>query len=229
MPEYPDTIDQDQYNLYTAAWETLVASKNNDLLQQAFQTPNGARLSFLNFSLDQILALVRTPGAHSIKARFLLMPDARASLTLFASDTAAKDDVQCLSAYYIPTEIVATTTQTVPPAPGPDTSISYDEANNLLTAWVNIDPFTTDLFTTESGPLKGGNFEVSTFQDPLAAAWPYAEKSLFLNLGLIQDPEPTAALFVYIAPLGSRTQGSAAGLPIDGSFYDQVQLCPPNH
>jgi hypothetical protein len=230
MPEYPDSITKEQYDQYIADWATLISSGNNDLLQQAFEAPNGARLNFLNFSLDQIVALVTTPGVRSIKARFLLMPDAagvpRFSLALFADDTPAKDDSHRLSPYYIPTPAVATTAQTVESALGPNTSISYDEALGWLTEWVNADPFDTDIFTTDSGPLKGFNFEVSTFQDPLAAAPPYAEKSLFLNLGLIPDPEPTAALFVYIAPLGSR---SVAGLPIDGTYYDMGNACPPNH
>jgi len=237
MPENPDFITPDQYKQYTAAWEDLITSGDNSLLQQAFQAPNGARLNFLNFSLDQIVALVTTAGVHSIKARFLLVPESadvsRASLTLFASDTAARDaaedDAASLSEYYVPTSAVATTTQTVEPAPGPGTKIPYVEAQSWLTDWVNTNKFNTEIFTTDSGPLKGFNFEVSTFQDPLAAAPPYAEKSLFLNLGIIPDPEPTAALVVYIAALGSRTQGSVAGLPIDGAYYDGGQLCPPNH
>jgi len=233
MPTYPDTIDQNQYDQYTAAWAALIASGNNDTLQQAFQAPDGARLNFLNFSLDQVVALVTAPGVLSIKARFLLVPDAagvpRFSLTLFATDTPAKNDEESLSAYYIPTSAVATTTQVVEPAPGPDTKISRPEAVAWLTAWATTEDFTTDIFTTDSGPLKGGNFEVSTFQDPLAAAPPYANKSLFLNLGLLADPEPTAALVVYIAPLGSRVQGSVEGLPTADSYYDNASYCPPNH
>jgi hypothetical protein len=233
MLENPDFITLDQYKQYTAAWEELIASRNNELLQQAFQAPTGARLNFLNFSLDQIVALVTMPGVHSIKARFILMPDAagvsRASLTLFASDTPAKDDAKSLSEYYITTSAAATTTQTVEPAPGPDTKIPYEEAMRWLADWVRTNDFNTEIFTTDSGPLKGFNFEVSTFQDPLAAAPPYEDKSLFLNLGLIQDPEPTAALVVYIAPLNSRTQGSIEGLPTDGDYYDQGDMCPPNH
>lgn len=233
MLENPDFITPDQYKQYAAAWEELIASRNNDLLQQAFQAPNGARLNFLNFSLDQIVALVTASGVRSIKARFLLMPDAagvsRASLTLFASDTPAKDDTKSLSEYYIPTSAAAATTQTVEPAPGPGTSIPYEEALRWLADWVKTDEFNTEIFNTDVGPLKGLNFEVSTFQDPLAAASPYEDKSLFLNLGLIQDPEPTAALVVYIAALGSRTQGSLEGLPSDGAYYDNGTYCPPNH
>jgi hypothetical protein len=232
MLENPDFITPDQYQQYTAAWEELIASRNNDLLQEAFRAPNGARLNFLNFSLNQIVALVTVPGVRSIKARFLIMPDAagvsRASLTLFAADTPAKDDAKTLSAYYVPTLAAATTTQTVEPAPGPTTQITYEQAQGWLAAWVNTEDFNTEIFTTDVGPLKGFNFEVSTFQDPLAAAPPYEDKSLFLNLGLIQDPEPTAALVVYIAPLNSRTQGSIEGLP-DGGYYDQGNYCPPNH
>jgi hypothetical protein len=233
MPENPNFITPDQYQQYTTAWEELIASRNNDLLQEAFRAPNGARLNFLNFSLDQIVALVTAPGVRSIKARFLLVPDAAsgpcASLTLFAADTPAKDDTKTLSAYYVPTSTAATTTQTVEPAPGPTTQITYEQAQSWLAAWVNTQDFNTEIFTTDVGPLKGFNFEVSTFQDPLAAAPPYEDKSLFLNLGLVPDPEPTAALVVYIAALNSRTQGSIEGLPTDGGYYDGGQSCPPNH
>jgi hypothetical protein len=233
MPEYPDTITQEQYHRYTADWAALISHGDNEGLRKAFQLPDVARLNFLNFSLDQVVALVTTPNVRSIKARFLLMSDVpegpRVSLTLFACDTPAKDDLACLSAYYIPTGAAATTTQTVEPASGPDTEITYREAHRWLTDWVNTEDFTTDIFNTDAGPLQGFNFEVSTFQDPLAAAPPYADKSLFLNLGLIPDPEPTAALFVYIAALGSRAQGSVEGMPDDGGYYDQANYCPPNH
>lgn len=233
MPEYPNTIDQHQYDQYTADWARLIHNRDNDELRQAFEAPNGARLNFLNFSLDQIVALVTTPGVRSIKARFLLMPDAagasRFSLALFADDTPAKDDSHRLSPYYIPTPAVATTAQTVEPAPGPNTQIPRSEAVDWLTAWATTQDFTTDIFTTDYGPLQGGNFEVSTLQDPLAAAPLYADKSLFLNLGLKPDPEPTAALVVYIAPLGSRVQGSVVGLPAGEVYYDKNDLCPPNH
>jgi hypothetical protein len=50
MPEYPDSITKEQYDQYIADWATLISSGNNDLLQQAFEAPNGARLNFLNFS-----------------------------------------------------------------------------------------------------------------------------------------------------------------------------------
>jgi hypothetical protein len=233
MPENPAYITPTQYKQYAAAWKELIGGGNTDLLQQAFEAPNGARLNFLNFSLDQIVALVTTPDVRSIKARFLLMPDTagvpRASLTLFAADTPAKDDAKSLSEYYIPTSAAATTTQTVEPAPGPDTSIPYARGVSWLTDWADTKDFTTEIFNTDVGPLQGLNFEVSTFQDPLAAAPPYADKSLFINLGLIPDPEPTAALVVYIAALGSRTQGSVEGLPSDRTYYDKGDYCPPNH
>ncbi len=235
MSEYPDFITPEQYDQYTAAWAALIDSGDATALEQAFEAPGGARLNFLNFSLDQIVALVTAPGVRSIKARFLLMPSpasgSRFSVALFAADTPAKDTSEPLTPYYIPTPAPATTTQTVEPAPGPSTQLPRAEAVRWLSDWANTTPqdFTTDIFTTDSGPLQGGNFEVSTFQDPLAAAPPYADKTLFLNLGLIQDPEPTADLVVYIGALGSRTQGSIEGLPTGDDYYDGLGLCPPNH
>lgn len=236
MPENPDFITPKQYRDYQAAWEELITQKDDDAFREAFRVADAPRLNFLNFSLDQVVALVTAPGVHSIKARFLLRPASeglpRFSVALFASDTPAHDaDVEPLSPYYIPTAAAPTTTQAVEPAPGPDTKTPYVEAYQWLTEWVNTttDDFTTEIFNTDSGPLLGGNFEVSTLQDPLAAAPPYANKSLFLNLGLMADPEPTAALVVYIAPLGSRMQGSVEGLPTGDVYYDHTSLCPPNH
>ncbi len=234
MPD-ASTITKAQYDQYTSDWAALIESGNNDLLRQAFQAPNGARFTFLNFSLDQVVALVAAPGVLSIKARFLLMPEgasgSRFSVALFAADTPAKNTDEPLTPYYIPTSAPATTTQTVDPSSGPDTKIPQPEAVGRLTDWANTQPsnFTTDIFTTDSGPLRGCNFEVSTLQDPLAAAPPYGTKSLFLNLGLIQDPEPTSDLVVYIGELGSRVQGSVKGLPTDDVYYNHSALCPPNH
>lgn len=235
MPEYPDTITQAQYDEYTANWAALIESGDNDALRQAFLAPNGARFTFLNFSLDQVVALVTAHGVLSIKARFLLMPEgasgSRFSVALFAADTPAKNTADPLTPYYIPTPAPATTTQTVDPSSGPDTKIPRPEAVGRLTAWANTpaSDFTTAIFTTDTGPLQGCNFEVSTLQDPLAAAPPYANKTLFLNLGLVQDPEPTANLVVYIGALGSRTQGSVKGLPGGDDYYNGGTLCPPNH
>lgn len=228
MPEYPDFITERQYLDYQQAWVNLIKEGDPTKLQTAFALPGVERITFLTFSLDQIATLVTTPGAQSIKARFLLMPDGRFSLTLFASDGVADTNDKCLSKYYIPTPAAATTAPQVEPSSGPDTSITVNEATQWLNAWVQNE-LTTELFNTDSGPLQGCNFTVSTFQDPLAAAWPYADKTLFLNLGLLPDPELTSVLVVYIAPLSSRQQGTTAGLPDAGGYYDQGGLCPPNH
>ena len=228
MPEYPDFITERQYLDYQQRWVNLIKEGDPTKLQAAFALPGVERITFLTFSLDQIAALVTTPGAQSIKARFLLMPDGRFSLTLFASDGVADTNDKCLSKYYIPTPAAATTAPQVEPSAGPDTHILRSEAVTRLTAWL-ADELTAEIFTTDFGPLTGCNFTVSAFQDPLAAAWPYADKSLFLNLGAVPDPEPTSSLFVYIAPLSSRRQGSTEGLPDDGGYYNDAKLCPPNH
>lgn len=232
MPEYPDYISEQQYLTYQQAWLDLIKQANDKALQEAFQAPGADRFTFLTFSLDQVVALVTTPGARSIKARFLLMPDThnvpRFSLTLFASDEVPSNTDKCLSEYYIPTPAQATSTQRIERSPGPDTSVPAAEATQWLHDWVQNE-LTTELFNTDSGPLTGCNFAVSTFQDPLAAAWPYPSKTLFLNLGLLPDPELTSVLVVYTAPLSSRRQGSTAGLPDAGGYYDKGDLCPPNH
>lgn len=229
MPEYPDFITEQQYIDYQQAWVNLIKQGDADptKLQAAFELPGVERITFLTFSLDQIAALVTTPGVQSIKARFLLLPDGRFSLTLFASDEMPDNVAKCLSKYYIPTPAAATTAPEVEPSEGPDTRVPAAEAKQWLDAWVQNE-LTTGPFDTDSGPLEGCNFTVSTFQDPLAAAWPYADKTLFVNLGLIPDPELTSVLAVYIAPLSSRRQGSTEGLP-DGGYYDGGSLCPPNH
>jgi hypothetical protein len=228
MPEYPDFITEQQYFDYQQAWVNLIKQGDDTKLQTAFALPGVERITFLTFSLDQIATLVTTPGAQSIKARFLLLPDGRFSLTLFASDSGPDNVAKSLSPYYIPTPAAATTAPQVEPSEGPDTHISQSEAVTRLTAWLT-DELTAETFNTDFGPLQGFNFTVSTFQDPLAAAWPYADKSLFLNLGVIPDPEPTSSLVVYIAPLSSRRQGSVQGLPDGDGYYNGGGLCPPNH
>ncbi len=223
-----ESISPEQYETYSVAWRELIHSANDDELAQAFQTPASERSNFLTFSIDQIRALVSAVGAALIKARFLLMPDAtgqaRFSVTLFAVD--AKGDP--LSAYYIPTQLAATTAQAVESSDEPSTQITPAEALHWLTDWVEADALATAMFTTSHGPLHGYNFEVSTFKDPLAEAHPYDEKNLFLNCGLRTETEITLiTLVVYISQIGSRVQGSLAGIPGDGPFYDTGLPCPP--
>jgi len=229
MPASSDSISQQQYDQYTADWAALIHNGNDDALEQAFRVPRVGRITFLTFSIDQILALVSAAEVSHIKARFLLLPEAagvaRFSATLFATDATGER----LSEYYIPTSAAATTTQPVKPSPGPSTRIPQAVALSWLTDWVAASLLTTALFTTPSGPLQGCSFEVSTFQDPLAAALPYAGQSLFFNLGLgTTESELAPELVVYINALGSRTQGSIRGLPTDDSFYDSSSRCPPS-
>jgi hypothetical protein len=232
MLENPDYITEKQYREYRDAWLYLIESADKEALQEAFRAPGFDRLTFLTFSLDQIAALVTTPDVRSIKARFLLRPESAApprfSLTLFASDGGPDTADKCLSKYYFPTPAASPTAPPIEPLSEPDTRIPRAEAVRWLTDWLTTN-LTTETFNTDIGPLRGANFEVSTFQNPLAAAWPYADKGLFLNLGLIHDPEPTSALVVYIAPFSSRTQGTTEGLPDDDGYYDNGVLCPPNH
>lgn len=227
------TISPEQYQDYTAAWTELVAAANPDALTQAFELPGVARLNFLTFSIDQLLALVSAAGAHSIKARFLLMPAApdqsRFTTTLFAVDV----DNKCVSDYYVPTQapaVAAAAGQAV--APGESPKLPREEAVRWLTDWVKAPALLPAFFTTSHGPMHGYNFELGTFTDPLAAAQPYEGKVLFLNLGLeaLSDAAVTAQvcnLVVYINLLDGRQQGSVEGLPADESFYDHGSVCPP--
>ena len=231
MPEYPDTIDQADYTQYTAAWATLLTSGSAEELAQAFELPGVGRITFLTFSLDQLLVLVSVAEVSHIKARLLLMPDAlgvpRFGAALFATDA----DGGRLSDYYIPTPAAATATQTVEPAAGPSTSIPREQTLDWLTSWLTTTALTTTQFTTPYGPLQGSNFAVATFQDPLAAAPPYADQSLFFNLGLhTAGPglAQTLAPVVYISALTSRTQGTIEGIPIGGGFYDMAVPSPPS-
>ncbi|MGI4866846.1 MAG: hypothetical protein ACRYFZ_23210 [Janthinobacterium lividum] len=230
MPEYPDTIDQTEYDQYTAAWATLLTSGSAEDLAQAFGLPGVGRITFLTFSLDQLLALVSAAEVRHIKARLLLLPDTlgvpRFGAALFATDA---DDTR-LTDYYIPTPTAATSTQTVEPATGPSTSIPREETLDWLTSWLTATALATAQFTTPYGPLQGSNFQVSTFQDPLAAAPPYADQSLFFNLGLHASGPglaQTLAPVVYISALTSRTQGTIEGIPIRGGFYDMSMPAPP--
>lgn len=236
MPENQaaDSISQVQYDQYTTDWAKLVA--DGEALAQAFQASGVERINFLTFSIDQISSLVNAPGVALIKARFLYVTDEAASpyfsTTLFALDA----DGKRLSDYYIPSLpglLPAAPAQPAGPAAGPDTRIARELALEWLTAWVNEEELVPSLFRTLNAPLKGYNFEVSTFEAPLAAAQPYAGKGLFLNLGLHQDPDSPEPhrmldLVVYINRLDSRTQGTLAGLPNDESYYNSGMPCPPN-
>ena len=231
MPESQDAgfINQTQYNQYTAAWLELLNSGSDDALRLAFQAPSGARINFSIFSIDQILALVSAADVALIKARFLLMPDAagqsRFSVALFAVDASGHR----LTDYYIPTQAAASTTQAVIPSTEPSTEIPSEEALRWLTDWVAASALATALFATSHGPMHGYNFEVSTFQDPLAGGQPYDDKSLFLNCGLNTEAGATLlVLVVYVGLTGSRAQGSLAGIPEDGTFYDNGTSCPPS-
>lgn len=234
MPDIGDSgsISPEQYQDYADAWTALIASGNQDALTQAFQLPEVARLNFLTFSIDQVSKLVSAAGAHTIKARFLLLPSAadqpRFSATLFATDA----DNKCVSDYYVPTQALAAADTGVATALAESTKLSREIAVRWLTEWVNTPALLPACFITGHGPMHGYNFELSTFADPLAAAQPYEGKSLFLNLGLEALPDEPVAdqvcnLVVYINLLNGRKQGSVAGLPNDDSFYNHGSACPP--
>ena len=236
MPENQtaDFIDQAHYERYTNNWETLVKNHEADTLPQAFRATEAERINFLNFSIDQVTALT-APGITLIKARFLAIPDAsnvmRFSTTLFGLNA----DGEHLTKYYIPIlppPASAPATQSAEPAAGSETHITRQLAVDWLTAWVDAKAIQPTQFDTPNGILHGYDFEVRTLKDPLAAAQPTDGKGLFLNLGLHQDLySPALAkiadLVVYINLLGSRTQGTLAGLPDDESFYNGGTPCPP--
>lgn len=230
----PGNISPEQYQEYADAWIKLVDSGNQDALTQAFQLPEVARLNFLTFSIDQVVALVSAADAHTIKARFLLIPDeatgrSRFSATLFATDA----DNKTVTDYYLPTQAPtppATTGQVA--TTNESTKLPREEAVRWLTDWVDARALLPAFFASSHGPMHGYNYELSTFTDPLAAAAPYDGKVLFLNLGLEPLLDGQAAtqlcnLVVYINLSASRTQGSVAGLPADESFYDKGDVCPP--
>lgn len=227
-----DSIDQNQYDTYTAAWLTLATDPT--ALPPAFQVPEVDCINFLNFTIDQVTALT-APGVTLIKARFLAIADdqniLRFSTALFGLDA----DSKRLTEYYVPMPPLggAPTTQPTGSGVGTNPHITRKEALEWLTAWDNTSPITPALFKVFSNTtLRGYNFEVGALKDPLAAAQPTDGKGLFLNLGLHHDPySPDLAyildLVFYINMLGSRAQGTLAGLPDDESFYNSGQPCPP--
>jgi hypothetical protein len=236
MPENQaaDFISQGDYDTYIDNWLALVASTDATALPQAFQVPEVNRINFLNFSIDQVTALT-APDVALIKARFLAIPDAadimRFSTALFGLDA----DGKRLTEYYVPLPPQAgpPTTQPTGSAAGAGTHITRKLTVEWLTAWDDT-PTTSALFNVlPNATLRGYNFEVSALKDPLAAAQPTAGKGLYLNLGLHQDPYSpelahTLDLVFYINTLGSRAQGTLAGLPEDESFYNAGMPCPPN-
>jgi len=235
MPENQaaDSISQEDYDTYTANWLTLVNDPDPTALPKAFQIPEVSRINFLNFTLDQVTALV-APDVVTIKARFLAIADGanvlRFSTALFGLDA----DNKRLTDYYVPLPPQAggPTTEPASSGTGPNPHISRKDALEWLTAWVDANALTASLFSTPNGPLRGYNFGVGTLKDPLAAAQPTDGKGLFLNLGLHHDPTSpqipqTLDLVLYINMLGSRTQGTLAGAPDDESYYNGGHGCPP--
>jgi hypothetical protein len=235
MPENQaaDFISQGDYDTYIGNWLALVASTDATALPKAFQVPEVSRINFLNFSIDQVTALT-APDVALLKARFLAIPDdsktMRFSTALFGLDA----DGKRLTEYYVPMPPQAGGSTTEPTGSGtsPNPHITRKDALEWLTAWVDASAVTASLFSTPNGPLRGYNFGVSTLKDPLAAAQPTDGKGLFLNLGLHHDPTSpqipqTLDLVLYINMLGSRTQGTLAGLPEDDSYYNGGHACPP--
>jgi hypothetical protein len=236
MPENQaaDSITQDKYDDYIANWLSLVASTDHTALPKAFQIPEVNRINFLNFTIDQITALTAAE-VTLIKARFLAIPDGssimRFSTAMFGLDA----DGKRLTEYYVPMPPQAGPPATQPTGSAAEsgTHITRKLAMEWLTAWADT-PTSSALFkVSPDTALRGYNFEVSALKDPLAAAQPTDGKGLFLNLGLHQNPYSpdlayTLDLVFYVNMLGSRAQGTLAGLPEDESYYNGGYPCPPN-
>jgi hypothetical protein len=233
MPENQtaDSITQDQYDTYTADWLTLAT--DSTALPLAFQVSEVNHINFLNFTIDQVNALV-VSGVTLIKARFLAIEDdqkiKRFSTALFGLGA----DGNRLTEYYVPLPPQAggPTTQPASSGTSPNPHITRKQALEWLTAWDNTPPTPALFQVAPNTTLRGYNFEVSALKDPLAAAQPTDGKGLFLNLGLHQNPYSpdlayTLDLIFYVNMLGSRAQGTLAGLPEDESYYNGGHACPP--
>lgn len=214
-----------QFATYAQAWEDLLHQPTPEALQQCFtaQTPNKV-LWNVTFPIQRIVQLVSVVGGRTIRARFVVLPEPtpRFSLVLYAADAEGKR----LSAYYL--------AERAPAPVGLQDQVPHALVSTWLHNWQKISHVDASLFQTLRGPLKGYNFELADFMDPLFRAQPFTNQELRLYFGLheyysadpaTEEQQKLTQTFGLVLRIYGATpeEGGTSDAPI----YDVSMPCPP--
>ncbi|WP_210520989.1 hypothetical protein [Hymenobacter terricola] len=175
LPKYLDAdsiISQVLFDEYTATWVKAVNDPSDGTaLTKCFLTKSGSRLGYVRFEVPQIIELMSAVGIQGIKARFLIKPDGRFTVALFAADAQGLR----LTSYYLADYRNEEDQQ---PASRQAEDMNMEAANVLAAHWqrnwanTKRFPTTRQLFASSYGPLRGYNFNVSDFMAPLMSLQP---------------------------------------------------------
>lgn len=225
----PGILSPELFNQYSDQWLSAVSNLSNPELASAFLTPSHERLLFVSFPIQQIISLVSAVGVRSIKARFLLAPDADGqphfTVALFAAD--AEGVGERLSAYYVADEYWTAAT----PSPELGEQVPSSLAAIWMANWNGQSDITPALFSTSYGPLQGYNFDIKDFVSLLFGMEPLAEQEFRIGLSLHEyfsaagsesTPTKTFGLVTYL-----YTPGQSTAVFVD-EYYDMSGPCPPN-
>ena len=176
-------ISPSEYDQYAANWLVAAGDPAGGVLAQSFMLNKKAVLGSLTFTALQIARLVSTVGAATIKARFLIMHDAKAqphfTIALFATDALDKriSSYYLAGRYWLPKQALALAPATGGDRPAPAAAaMRKGRAHALnkyympavltdrwLAAWEKLTRVTPDLFATSYGPLRGYSYGVEEF------------------------------------------------------------------
>jgi hypothetical protein len=172
-----------EFNKNSAAWTDAVSQGTSTSLLPYFV--NGSvkpvtpppkllhKLQYVVFSVDDMVALVSTPGARYIRAQFVLLPadlvgGVHFTVVLFALDSQRGR----ISAYY-KGGVTSGSTNPIPVTQpsnnsgGGNGALPIDLVQTWITNWQNASDVKPELFSTNYGPLQGYIFELDDFIDPL--------------------------------------------------------------
>jgi hypothetical protein len=221
----PGILSPDLFNQYADQWLNAVNASGSSELAASFLDPGNERILYVSFPIQQIISLVSTVGVRTIKARFLLAPDAGGqphfTIALFATD--GEGAGERLSAYYVADEYWSGGNATG------DTGehIPSELAAIWLSNWQDVPDITPALFATSYGPLQGYNFDIKDFVSLLFVAQPLKDQQFRIGLSLHEyyaangDDSTTTQTFGLVNYLHSTSA-------ISSSYYDMSAPCPPN-
>jgi len=184
-----------EFNKDSAAWTDAVSQGNsllsnftNGSLPPVHPPAKLRKLQYVVFSVQDMVALVSTPGTRYIRAQFVLLPaqfgTVRFTVALFALDSQRGR----ISAYYAGgvTEGSMNPIPITPPTtdPGGTGALPVDLVQTWIAGWQDAPDVTPDIFSTNYGPLQGYIFELDDFIDPLFPAGVTTDHELRVYFGL---------------------------------------------
>lgn len=230
-----------EYDQYAANWLVAANDPVGTVLAQSFVLNKKDVLASLTFPSLQIARLVSTVGAMTIKARFLIMYDARAqphfTLALFATDALDRrvSSYYLADAYWLPKQPRPASSPAAKPLPVRQSRIRalarYDMPNVLtdrwLAAWGKVTRVSPAFFATSYGPLRGYSYGVEEFVALLRDVELQGDENIILEFDLhdYYQSEPRGEVLVHTFGLLLWT---AAGKMDDGTEgVNMGTPCPP--